>query len=44
MIDAGELPERAPSTAIDLSGTAPQIVREGAISASDVRSALRDDE
>lgn len=32
VIDAGELPEREPSTVVDLSGAEPVIVREGAIS------------
>lgn len=44
VIDAGELPARAASTVINLSGDTPEVVREAAISASDVRSALRDDE
>ena len=39
-IDAGELPQRAPSTVVDLSGTRPVILREGAISAADIWSAL----
>ncbi len=33
VIDAGELPERAASTVVDLSGAHPLIVREGAIPA-----------
>ena len=33
IIDAGELPERAPSTVVDVSGRVPVILREGAIPA-----------
>lgn len=44
VIDAGELPQRAASTVINLSGGTAVIVREGAIPASDVRDALLDDE
>ncbi|MBI5457407.1 threonylcarbamoyl-AMP synthase [Candidatus Kaiserbacteria bacterium] len=41
VIDAGELPERQPSTVVDLSGVQPVILREGAISAADVWNAIR---
>ena len=34
VIDAGELPESKPSTVVDMSGDAPIILREGAISAA----------
>ena len=44
VIDVGELPERQPSTVIDLSGVKPIILREGAVPALDARDALRDDE
>jgi len=40
VIDAGELPESLPSTVVDLSGDEPVILREGAISAKDIRTAL----
>ncbi|MDO8575888.1 MAG: L-threonylcarbamoyladenylate synthase, partial [bacterium] len=36
VIDAGELPERLPSTVVDFSGAEPVILREGAISAAEV--------
>lgn len=36
IIDAGELPEREPSSVVDASGDEPLIVREGAISARDI--------
>ena len=39
-VDAGELPQRLPSTVIDLSGGTPNILREGAISAEEIRAAL----
>lgn len=40
VIDAGELPERAPSTVVDCSGARPVILRIGAISESDIWEAL----
>lgn len=40
IIDAGELPERKPSTVVDCSGPSPKILREGAVSASDIDSVL----
>lgn len=43
IIDAGELPERQPSTVVDLSGAEPVILREGAISAAEIWNALRDE-
>ncbi len=43
VIDAGELPERQPSTVVDISSAKPTIVREGAISAADVWNAIRDE-
>jgi L-threonylcarbamoyladenylate synthase len=39
-IDAGELPARAPSTVVDCSGERPVILREGAISSSEIWDAL----
>lgn len=36
VIDAGELPESAPSTVIDLTQSRPMILREGAVSASEI--------
>ncbi len=41
VIDAGELPEREPSTVVDLSVAEPVILREGAISSSEVWNAIR---
>ena len=41
VIDAGELPERQPSTVVDLSGPTPRIVREGAIPQSAIFKALK---
>ncbi len=41
VVDAGELPERRPSTVVDLSSATPIILREGAILASDVWNVLR---
>lgn len=41
VIDAGELPERKPSTVLDLSGVGPKILREGAIPASEIQAVLR---
>lgn len=41
VIDAGELPERQPSTVVDLSGAEPVILREGAISPAEVWNAIR---
>lgn len=43
-IDAGELPARAPSTVVDLSGERPVILREGAIPSSDIWEALVESE
>ena len=40
VIDAGELPERQPSTVVDVSGHEPVILREGAISASEIWNVL----
>jgi L-threonylcarbamoyladenylate synthase len=42
IIDGGELPAREPSTVINLTHSHPLIVREGAVPASDVWSALQD--
>ncbi len=42
VIDGGELPERAPSTVIDLTHDHPLILREAAVPAADVWSAIRD--
>jgi len=39
-VDAGELPERQPSTVVDVSGHEPVILREGAISASEIWNIL----
>ena len=41
IIDAGELPERKPSTVVDFTSAEPAILREGAVSAEEVRRALR---
>ena len=43
-VDAGELPERQPSTVVDLSGKEPIILREGAIPAADIWNAVRAEE
>ena len=40
VIDAGELPESQPSTVVDVSGREPVILREGAISASEIWNIL----
>ncbi|MDP3965692.1 MAG: L-threonylcarbamoyladenylate synthase [bacterium] len=40
VIDTGELPERQPSTVVDLCGKEPVILREGAISASEIWNLL----
>lgn len=40
VIDAGALPERLPSTVVDLSGKEPVILREGAIPAADIWNLL----
>ena len=40
VIEAGELPARAPSTVVDLTGTRPLILREGAIPASEIWDTL----
>ena len=40
VIDACELPERQPSTVVDLSGKEPVILREGAIPAADIWNLL----
>ncbi len=42
VIDAGELPLRQPSTVVDMTGQRPLILREGAISVSDLWNAIRD--
>lgn len=39
-IDAGEIPSRAPSTVIDVSGQNPRIIREAAVSKEDLRDAI----
>jgi len=39
-IEAGELPEREPSTVVDLSGKEPVILREGAIPPADIWNLL----
>jgi tRNA A37 threonylcarbamoyladenosine synthetase subunit TsaC/SUA5/YrdC len=36
VVDAGELPERKPSTVVDVSDGESKILREGAISASEI--------
>ncbi len=41
VIDAGELPQRQPSTVVDLSRGQPVVVREGAISVSEIWNAIR---
>lgn len=41
VIDAGELPARAPSTVVDVSGEEPIILREGAIPAADIWETIR---
>jgi L-threonylcarbamoyladenylate synthase len=38
VIDMGELPESAPSTVVDARGEKPLVLREGAVSAEDIRS------
>lgn len=43
VIDAGELPPRQPSTIVDMTGQRPLILREGAISVSDLWNAIRDE-
>ena len=40
VIDAGELPERMPSSVVDLSGAQPRVLREGAISTVDIFATL----
>ena len=40
IIDAGELPERLPSTVVDMSGAEPAVIREGAVPAADIWNAL----
>jgi len=42
VIDAGELPESRPSTVVDVSGNDPAILREGAISADEIWTTLKD--
>ncbi len=39
-LDRGELPERLPSTVVDMTGIEPRIVREGAVPEKAVRDAL----
>lgn len=41
MIDAGELPERKPSTVVDVSSGEAVILRDGAISAAEIWGAIR---
>ena len=41
VIDAGELPERQPSTVVNLSGEEPVILREGAIPNSEIWNVIR---
>lgn len=41
VIDAGELPERKPSTVVDVSGKQQIILREGAIPAADIWETLK---
>ncbi len=41
VVDAGELPERKPSTVVDLSGTEPKVLREGAVSVPEIEDILR---
>ncbi len=40
VIDAGELPQRKPSTVVDCSGERPVILREGAVAAADIWEVL----
>jgi L-threonylcarbamoyladenylate synthase len=40
VVDAGELPEREPSSVVDLTGNEPIILREGAIPVADIWTAL----
>lgn len=40
VVDAGELPPRSPSTVVEFSGETPRVLREGAVSADDIASAL----
>jgi L-threonylcarbamoyladenylate synthase len=40
VVDGGELPPSQPSTVISFAGAYPEILREGAVSAADVRGAL----
>ena len=40
IVDAGELPPRLPSSVVDVSGTAPVILREGAVSRSEIEAVL----
>lgn len=40
VVDAGPLPSRQPSTVVDVSGKEPVILREGAISATDIQAVL----
>jgi len=41
-LDAGELPERKPSTVVDVTQTAPRLLRAGAIETSRIRAVVRD--
>ena len=41
IVDAGELPEREPSTIVDLSGSHPEILREGTVSAEEIQELLK---
>lgn len=40
VIDAGELPPRLPSSVVDVSGTAPVILREGAVQRTEIEAVL----
>lgn len=43
IIDIGELPDREPSTVVDVHNDRPAILREGAILAADIKDVLQDD-
>ena len=40
IVDAGELPARKPSSVVDVSGTAPVILREGAVSRNEIEAVV----
>ena len=44
IINAGELPQREPSTVVNLSGAEPVILREGAIPSPEVWNVIRSEE